>query len=394
MSSAHSSTPSCSRSTRSILAAMRSLWVATRAALPSPRTRREEFGEDDVGGGLVEIAGGLVGEDQRRAVGERAGDGDALLLAARKLARAVGRAARRGRACRAAPRPARCASARVGAADQLREDDILERGEIGQQMVELVDEAERVAAQRVRPSSSSVAASSPAIRIEPSKPPSSSPTAWSRVDLPEPDGPEQATISPGRPSRSTPRSTSMRDVRPARSCASGRATSSTLTHSAAPAPDRCSPRCQRRDTAWRGSSAPAPSATIAATSNGSVSDGSSVRKRTDGSHRFWPVTQLDEIDHRLAEEEEDRAEDQRRRAMPSTPMVRPTVMKIFIIAARRRAHRAQDGDVAGLGADQHDQRGEDVERRDQDDDATARRTSPPARPGAPRTGPSSSTASR
>ena len=37
--SSHSSTPSWSRRTRSILAAIRSLWVATRAALPSPRTR-------------------------------------------------------------------------------------------------------------------------------------------------------------------------------------------------------------------------------------------------------------------------------------------------------------------------------------------------------------------
>ena len=71
---------------------MRSLWVATRAALPSPRTRLQEFGEDDVGGRLVEIAGGLVGEDQSGPVGERAGDGDALLLAAGKLARAVGQA--------------------------------------------------------------------------------------------------------------------------------------------------------------------------------------------------------------------------------------------------------------------------------------------------------------
>ena len=52
----------------------------------------EEFGEDDVGGGLVEIAGGLVGEDQSGPVGERAGDGDALLLAAGELARAVGQA--------------------------------------------------------------------------------------------------------------------------------------------------------------------------------------------------------------------------------------------------------------------------------------------------------------
>src|SRR6185436_12466024 len=47
------------------------------------------------------------------------------------------------------------------------------------------------------------------MRIEPSKPPSSSPTAWSRVDLPEPDGPSRATISPAPTARSTPRSTSM-----------------------------------------------------------------------------------------------------------------------------------------------------------------------------------------
>ena len=42
----------------------------------------EEFGEDDVGRRLVEIAGGLVGEDERRLVRQRPGDGDALLLAA------------------------------------------------------------------------------------------------------------------------------------------------------------------------------------------------------------------------------------------------------------------------------------------------------------------------
>ena len=45
--------------------------------------QREEFGENLVGGGFIEVAGRLVGEDQRRAIGERAGDGDALLLAAR-----------------------------------------------------------------------------------------------------------------------------------------------------------------------------------------------------------------------------------------------------------------------------------------------------------------------
>src|SRR4051812_5945767 len=61
----------------------------------------------------------------------------------------------------------------------------------------------------VRPSLLSAAASCPWIRIEPSKPPSSSPTAWSRVDLPEPEGPSKATISPAPTLRSMPRRTWM-----------------------------------------------------------------------------------------------------------------------------------------------------------------------------------------
>src|ERR1700712_3853579 len=47
------------------------------------------------------------------------------------------------------------------------------------------------------------------MRIEPWKPPSSRPTAWSMVDLPEPEGPSKATISPLRTCRSMPRSTSI-----------------------------------------------------------------------------------------------------------------------------------------------------------------------------------------
>src|SRR5690349_397917 len=45
--------------------------------------------------------------------------------------------------------------------------------------------------------------------MEPSNPPSSRPTACSKVDLPDPDGPNSATISPGATRRSTPRRTSM-----------------------------------------------------------------------------------------------------------------------------------------------------------------------------------------
>src|SRR4051812_18964198 len=61
----------------------------------------------------------------------------------------------------------------------------------------------------VRASPERLAAWVPAISMLPPKPPSSSPIAWSIVDLPEPEGPTSATISPGWIARSTPLSTSI-----------------------------------------------------------------------------------------------------------------------------------------------------------------------------------------
>ena len=49
----------------------------------------EEFGEHLGGGGFIEVAGGFVSEDEDGRIGECAGDGDALLFAARKLRREV-----------------------------------------------------------------------------------------------------------------------------------------------------------------------------------------------------------------------------------------------------------------------------------------------------------------
>ena len=51
--------------------------------------------------------------------------------------------------------------------------------------------------------------SSPSILIEPSKPPSSSPSACNNVDLPVPLGPNNATISPSAIAKLTPHRTSM-----------------------------------------------------------------------------------------------------------------------------------------------------------------------------------------
>ena len=53
--------------------------------LAGPPQRVEDLGA----GRVVEVAGRLVGEEQRRARHEGAGDGDALLLAGRQLVRLV-----------------------------------------------------------------------------------------------------------------------------------------------------------------------------------------------------------------------------------------------------------------------------------------------------------------
>ena len=49
----------------------------------------QEFGEDDVGGGSSRLPVGSSASTKRRAVGQRAGDRDALLLAARQFGRAM-----------------------------------------------------------------------------------------------------------------------------------------------------------------------------------------------------------------------------------------------------------------------------------------------------------------
>ena len=100
-------------------------------------------------GGVIEIAGRLVGQQDLRVVGQRADDRDALLLAAGEPRRAMVE--------RAAPSPTRSSSCRGlargprrrgDAGDHLRQHDVLQRRELRQQVVELVDEAERAAPQQ------------------------------------------------------------------------------------------------------------------------------------------------------------------------------------------------------------------------------------------------------
>ena len=102
---------------------------------------REEI-EDDAGIALVEVAGGLVGEDDGRSIGQGAGDGDALLFAARELgAEAVGLVAHpdcgeqlvRPRAHRGLGEPAEFAHGH---------HHVLQRRELLHQEMELKDEAD------------------------------------------------------------------------------------------------------------------------------------------------------------------------------------------------------------------------------------------------------------
>ena len=114
------------------------------AELPVERTKQVEH---RVRGVPVEVAGGLVGEYASRPGHERAGDGGALALAARELGRLV-----RGTVPQADPieHVLRLLgrSTDPHAADKQRHRHVLERGELGQEVVELVDEAEDPVSQR------------------------------------------------------------------------------------------------------------------------------------------------------------------------------------------------------------------------------------------------------
>src|SRR5205085_7371551 len=211
---------------------------------------------------------------------------------------------------------------------------------------------------RVRPSLSSFDASSPAIRIEPSKPPSRRPTAWSKVDLPEPEGPSKATISPGAMSRSIPRRTSMvtspwRKLRfKPRTASAGPVTESLIA--------------EHLDRIGAGSLPRRVEGGEQAEQEGHDHHrgdleriGARGQLGEEADRRVPEVLTgepLDRVHRALAEIEEDHAEDQPGDDSEASDgdadgdehlhHPRPC-----------RAHGSEDGDVPGLGADQHDQRG-------------------------------------
>ena len=70
-------------------AARPALWVAIKGGEAVLAAEPDQLVEDGVGGFLIQVAGRLVRQQQHRLVGDGAGDGDALLFAAREPGRAV-----------------------------------------------------------------------------------------------------------------------------------------------------------------------------------------------------------------------------------------------------------------------------------------------------------------
>src|SRR5262245_12853942 len=101
----------------------------------------QELLEHTLGGWRIEIAGRLVGEKHLRTVGHGAGNGDALLLAARELRRTMIPAFFETERAKQILRP-RFGLVAAHTENKLRQDHILERRELGQEMMELIDEAD------------------------------------------------------------------------------------------------------------------------------------------------------------------------------------------------------------------------------------------------------------
>ena len=166
---------------------------------------------EDLGAGrVVEVAGRLVGEEQRRAGHERTGDRDALLLAGRQLVGLVVLLAGQvDELDHVADALGDLAARRVLAGDRERQGDVLGHVEERDEVERLEDEPGPVAAQPRGPVVGQLA-DDLALEDRPrrssgrSRPPSS----WRSVLLPLPDGPMSATNSPAATDRETPRSAS------------------------------------------------------------------------------------------------------------------------------------------------------------------------------------------
>ena len=148
--------------------------------------------EDGRAGGLVEVAGGLVGEQDPRRVHERPGDGDPLALAARQLGRRVPRTGPEPDAVERLAGPTQP----LGSSDALVEQpvgDVLDRGPSVEQE-ELLEHEPQV--HGAHPGQRGVRQRGDVVARRAARAPSmgrsSAPMTCRSVDLPEPDGPTTA----------------------------------------------------------------------------------------------------------------------------------------------------------------------------------------------------------
>ena len=121
------------------------LWVAIRSAAEVSRAAATSVEKTMPAVSSSRLPVGSSASSTRRAVGHRAGDRDALLLAAGQPRRAVALAALDAERREQLARPGARGAAAV-AGEHARQHHVLERAELRQQVVELVDEAQALAA--------------------------------------------------------------------------------------------------------------------------------------------------------------------------------------------------------------------------------------------------------
>ena len=138
---AGASTPSERVSTRSARPASARLWVTITIAVRNCRASPEKSRVQLLGVLLVEVAGGLVRQQQRGLHRERPRHGRALLLAAGELRRQMGAAAAQPHRIQQLPR-ARLRLGSRGAGDQQRQGHVFQGGEVAQQMMKLEHESD------------------------------------------------------------------------------------------------------------------------------------------------------------------------------------------------------------------------------------------------------------
>ena len=187
---AASITPERMRSVRSQRAASAGSWVTSASVAPRSRGQREQEIDDRAPGRLVEIAGRLVGDQQRGPRRQRARERDALLLAARELGGIMAAAARRGRPA-PVPLAARAKASRAPASSS-GAATFSSAVIVGMRWNDWKTMPIRAPRNRASASSLMRWMATPSTRIAPLSGRSSPAMVISSVDLPEPDGADEA----------------------------------------------------------------------------------------------------------------------------------------------------------------------------------------------------------